>query len=75
MLNYNDLNLEFIQKKEPCANKCSMSTSIAETLTFGFGNLDLNGFFENECFICSNKYHDFIENRTTEITVIDLDIF
>lgn len=44
-------------KNRPCGNpECSCSTTIVETLSFGSGELDFNGFWEKPCFICSQHF-------------------
>jgi len=44
-------------KERPCGNpECSISSNIAEILSFGSGDLDPNGFWEFPCAICAADY-------------------
>jgi hypothetical protein len=36
---------------------CSVSTGICGQLTFGWGNLDFNGYWEHECEECEKDHH------------------
>ncbi len=40
-----------------CGNpKCGVSTGIHRGLTFGSGDLDVHGFWENPCRLCARAY-------------------
>lgn len=50
-----------------CENPdCRFSTTIAETLSFGSGKLDHNGFWEHPCRTCAAHFEaiDRAEGRT-----------
>ena len=38
--------------------KCNASTSIADFLTFGSGELDSNGFWEKPCYECARVHEE-----------------
>lgn len=41
-----------------CGNdKCSSSSGICGSMTFGSGKLDPNGYWENPCEICEEDFH------------------
>lgn len=45
------------QDPQPCGNpKCKASTGIHDGLTFGSGELDDNGYWENPCFKCARAF-------------------
>ncbi len=53
-----------------CGNvECRSSTSIGGGLTFGYGELDNNGFFEFPCRICSKTWTEQLAN--TKKAIID----
>lgn len=40
-----------------CGNpECSVSTGIHDCLTFGSGQLNINGFWEHPCAICARNH-------------------
>ena len=42
-----------------CGNQgCGVSTGIHEGLTFGSGQLDFNGYWENPCPTCARKHEE-----------------
>ena len=44
-------------KKKSCGNyNCSTSSSVLDFLTFGSGELDDNGFWENPCPVCARNF-------------------
>jgi len=45
------------KRQRPCGNpKCSASTGICESTTFGSGELDQYGYWEFPCSICAREY-------------------
>ena len=43
--------------KHPCGNpECYVSTGICDSLTFGRGELDDNGYWEVPCSICARAH-------------------
>ncbi len=43
--------------KHACGKaKCGVSTGICESLTFGSGNLDFNGYWEHGCYECARQW-------------------
>ena len=44
-------------RKRPCGNPdCSTSTGICGRLTFGSGELDEHGYFDNGCEMCAREW-------------------
>jgi len=47
----------FGQKNRPCGNpKCGVSTGIHDGLTFGHGNLNMNGYWAFPCYVCARAH-------------------
>lgn len=46
-----------VRKTPACGNPdCAVSTHIFDELTFGHGELDMNGFWEHGCAICAREW-------------------
>lgn len=43
-------------------NKCRVSSGIHDCLTFGFGGLDHNGFWEHGCYDCARAHEQQFPN-------------
>ena len=56
-----------------CGNdECCSSTGIHEGITFGFGELDMYGYWEHPCRICAKDYDETLEERVQELKKMGL---
>lgn len=50
---------EFVR---PAGHKCKVSSGIHDCLTFGYGELDYNGFWEHGCYECARAHEQQFPN-------------
>ena len=58
-----------------CGNdECCSSTGIHEGITFGFGELDMYGYWEHPCRICAKDYDETLEERVQELALTEWNV-
>jgi predicted kinase len=53
-----------VKNTRPCGDpRCSTSTGICGSLTFGHGNLDNNGYWEHPCVVCEDAHERTVSQQ------------